>query len=129
MVWTLTGIDNTNDDVYGRVYLGGTWKDRALLSDPALGAKSGLTINGSGNQFIAAWAQGPNVGFPIAYVNRYDGTTWETNPLALEDPLTTTSASSYVKTVPLGNGHYMAMWLKEVTPGVKRQDSKFVQAP
>ena len=129
IVWTLTGIGMTSDDVYGRVYLGGTWKSRALLSDPALGTKRWLTINGSGNQFIAAWAQGPNVGFPIAYVNRYDGTTWEANPLALEDPMTVTSASSDVKTVPLGNGHYMATWLKEVSPGVERLDSKFIQAP
>ena len=67
-------------------------------------------------------------GYPMAYVNRYNGTAWEASPTELE--LDSATASSYVKTVPLGNGHYMATWLKEVTlGGVKRLDSKFVQAP
>ena len=134
MVWSV-GTGGTDDDVYGRVKLNSdsTWQSNTKLSNSGLGKKSGLTINGSSDKFIAAWTQevdmpGLTSGYPMAYVNRYNGTAWEASPTELE--LDSATASSYVKTVPLGNGHYMATWLKEVTlGGVKRLDSKFVQAP
>jgi len=143
MVWTKTGGGINDGDTVGRVYLNGTWQAGTLLGNTSLGKSSGLTINGSGDKFIAAWTQGQNEvqGSPVppfaVYVNRYDGTSWhpvdkmrKPQPLPLEGTSPPTTSSSDVKTVPLGNGHYMATWLKEVTlGGAKRLDSKFVQAP